>query len=244
MKRATIELRLQRYGHHCRELHRARLRSTPIQGVFQLDEAETFETHRLRRPLTLPVLIERESRFIVHLETASLASRKARSSRPDEDRGSSTRRRSGSNAAVRSCFEQLAASLRPDTDVVIQTDRKVTYPILLRAALPGRRLRHERNSSTRKRDTRNPLFPINHTLAMLRDGVSRLVRRTWAHAKLAKRLEIHLWIYAAWRNYVRGVTNRLRRTTPAMALEIEKERWTSKGLLQWSARFPTLLHAH
>lgn len=242
--RATVERRLVRYGAQCRALHRVRLQPESLTGVFQLDEGETFEGDRRERPLTLPVLIERGSRFIVHVETAPIAARTAPRSRGTRPRRSTAKRKSGSNAAVRRCFEVLARCLRREASPLVQTDRKATYPGMLELAFGARTIRHERTSSKLKRDRRNPLFAINHTLAMLRDGLSRLVRRTWAHAKLAARLESHLWIYVAWRNYVRGVTNKARKRTPAMKLEIERERWTIAGLLHWSARFPDLLHAH
>ncbi|MBK8177885.1 MAG: hypothetical protein IPK67_03080 [Planctomycetes bacterium] len=60
--------------------------------------------------------------------------------------------------------------------VTVPTDMKKTYGVLLRR-LFGERCRHLRTISTLKRDTRNPLWHINHTLARTRDGVSRLVRR-------------------------------------------------------------------
>lgn len=244
VKRATVERRLRRYGEQCRELHAVRLRRHELAGIFQLDEAETFETDRRERPLTLPVLIERDSRFIVHAETAPIAARRSRNSKRRIDSPPTARRRSRSNEAVRRCFEALARCLGSDSSPRVQTDRKATYPVLLERVFGARRVRHERTSSKRRRDRRNPLFAINHTLAMLRDGVSRLVRRTWAHAKLAKRLELHLWIYVAWRNYVRGVTNRDRLRTPAMKLALETEPWSVRGLLHWSAWFPSLMHAH
>ena len=42
---------------------------------FQLDEQETFETDRLLKPVTMPVLIHADSRFVVHVEAAKLPAR-------------------------------------------------------------------------------------------------------------------------------------------------------------------------
>ena len=118
------------------------------------------------------------------------------------------------------------------TIVRVQTDHKVTYaPILGRRF--GGRLIHQGYSSKAKRDYKNRLFPINHTLAMMRDGISRLVRRSWAASKLRERLETHAWIWATWRNYVRGITNKAPRVTPAMALGVERERWSGRELCAW-----------
>jgi hypothetical protein len=87
--------------------------------------------------------------------------------------------------------------------------------------------------STAVRNYSNPLFPINHTLAMMRDGVSRLVRRSWAAAKLRERLELHLWIWVAYRNYVRAITNEARHVTSAMALGIDSGKWKRREMLAW-----------
>ena len=78
---------------------------------------------------------------------------------------------------------------------------------------------------------------IDHTLAMMRDGISRLVRRTWAASKLRARLERHAWIWAVWRNYVRGVTNRAPATSPAMAIGVEEKRWRMGEICAWKVPF-------
>ncbi len=90
-----------------------------------------------------------------------------------------------------------------------------------------------RTSSKAKRDYSNPLFPINHTLAMARDGISRLVRRSWAASKLRERLEWHAWIWAAWRNYVRAITNQAPKVTPAMAAGVTGKRWSVAKVCAW-----------
>jgi hypothetical protein len=114
----------------------------------------------------------------------------------------------------------------------VQTDRKSSYRTILTKHF-GARLVHERYSSRARRDYSNPLFPINHTLAMLRDGISRLVRRTWAASKLRERLERHAWIYLVWRNYVRAITNQATKVSPAMALGVETRRWRASEVCAW-----------
>jgi len=245
--RKTVEHRLRLLGGHLKLFHQARMAGKQLDGIFQLDEAETFETDRRLRPVTVPVLIEREWRFIVHAETAPLPARGKLSPRMLAKKLEleiiEGKRRSGSRAAVKKCFESLREHRLLERPLLIQTDKKATYPALLKEVSEKTDVLHERTDSRKKRDRRNPLFSINHTLAMLRDGLSRLVRRTWAHAKLRQRLATHLWIYIAWRNYIRGVSNKLRHTTPAMAMGVETERWSREALLRWSARFPELLRA-
>ena len=68
---------------------------------------------------------------------------------------------------------------------------------------------------------------------MLRDGVSRLVRRSWAASKLKERLEQHLWIWIVWRNYVRAITNRAPQLTAGIALGLTNKMWTVAEMCAW-----------
>jgi len=238
--RKTVAHRLELLGEHCQNFHLRRLALARLRGglrgIFQLDELETFEHSRRLAPVTVPILIERKSYFVVDFESAPLPCRgrlseKDRLRKAERERKHGVRR-SGSRQAVSKCFETLAGAHAGRSPLRVQTDKKSTYPTIL-AKRFGSRLEHERHSSKARRDYKNPLFPINHTLAMLRDGISRLVRRTWAASKLRERLERHAWIWVAWRNYVRGITNESPRVTPAMALGVEMKRWRPGEICAW-----------
>ena len=238
--RRTVARRLELLGPHCRRFHRRMLARTRarggLSGPFQLDELETFEHSRRLAPVTLPVLIGRHSYFIVDLESAALPCRGGLSTRDrkrkEEREARFGRRRSGSRRAVSDCFKALAEVHTPLVPVVVGTDRKSTYPGILREHF-GERVAHVRTSSKAKRDYSNPLFPINHTLAMTRDGISRLVRRSWAASKLRERLEWHAWIWAAWRNYVRAITNKAPKVTAAMAAGVASRKWSVARMCAW-----------
>jgi hypothetical protein len=73
---------------------------------------------------------------------------------------------------------------------------------------------------------------------MFRDGVSRLVRRTWCQSKLRRNLAWHMWVWALYRNYVREWTNRARDTCSAKVLGIVTRRLASDELLEWTDRLP------
>ena len=51
-----------------------------------------------------------------------------------------------------------------------------------------------------KKRKRDPLFYINHTLAMLRANINRLIRKTWCTTKRPDRLADHLAIYMSYHN--------------------------------------------
>ena len=48
--------------------------------------------------------------------------------------------------------------------------------------------------------TYDPIFPINHTFAMLRANLARLIRRTWSTTKKMSRLSDFIFIYAHMHN--------------------------------------------
>jgi hypothetical protein len=87
--------------------------------------------------------------------------------------------------------------------VLLETDRKTSYVPLANQAFGSERLVHYTTSSKLPRDTRNPLFPINHIEAMARDLMGRLRRRSWLASKKRRYLDLGLQLFAAYRNYVR-----------------------------------------
>lgn len=211
-----------------------------LQGGFLMDELETYATSRRNNPLTVPVLIHRASFFVLYADVGPLPRRGGKGR--DEatpaplTESAEAERNAGSKRAVAMCVKALAALVPEEGAVRVGTDLKPTYPPLLRAAL-GERLRHRRTHSKMVRNRRNPLFRINHTLAMLRDGVSRLVRETWAASKRARWLRWHLWSWIGYRNYVRGMTNEERHTTPAMKIGAATRQLRVDELLEWGPRW-------
>jgi len=113
--RKSVAHRLDLLGRHCRAFHSARLAERPgglCAGPFQLDELETYEHRRRLQPLTVPVLIQRKSYFVVHAEVATLPCRgglrekeRRRKAHLEELHGL---RRSGSRVEVLHLAELLA----------------------------------------------------------------------------------------------------------------------------------------
>jgi hypothetical protein len=229
--RRTEERHFFRIALHCEAFHRARLHDLePGRGIgthFLLDELETYERARLEEPLTVPVLIERDSGFVVDARVGTLPARSGAKLDPRLPR-----RVSESRAVVENAFAILDAVTPKSQELTVLTDEKHAYSKILREKF-GKRCTHERVPSTLVRDTRNPLWPINHTLARVRDNVSRLVRETWAVAKLRRWLAGHLSIWTCYRNYVRGRTNCEPRFTPAMCANVSPHQFSDAELLRW-----------
>ncbi|WP_145068764.1 hypothetical protein [Engelhardtia mirabilis] len=233
-------------GRNCERMQRAilqglgsdrpRLRGRRIS----LDELETFETDRRLRPVTVPVLVDVRSLFVFGAEVGTLPARgnlrprdRARKDREELMFG---RRENESRFAVTGVVRAAAPYFEPGSGMVLLTDRKQSYIGILQQEL-GQKIRHHRIPSSLARGRSNPLFQINHTLASLRDGVSRLVRRNWAHSKKRQRLRSHLWIWIVWRNFVRAITNRAPGTTCAMALGVMDRKLTLPDMCRWKAEY-------
>jgi len=237
--RKTLAQRLWLLGEHCQRWHLARLQQRALVGAFQLDELETFEHSRRLQPLTVPVLIQRQSYLVVDLAVAPLPCRgglrEADRRRKAQREALYGKRRSGSRAAVEGCLSTLAGCLGGMG--LLESDAKPAYAASVRRVL-GHSAAHVRHPGRGRRDYGHPLFAINlfainHTLAMLRDGISRLVRRTWAASKKGGWLQRHLWIWVCWRNYVRGITNRASAITPAMVAGLAQRRLSKDEILAW-----------
>ncbi len=242
--RKTVQRRLLRFGPALFDLHRGHLdratRSGGLRGSFSLDELETFEGNRRLCPVSVPVLIERRTFFVVWAETAQMAARGRLGAREQEKKRERERmfgvRRSGAREAIGRCLDALRTAHAPGL-VEVVTDQKGLYRAEIRRRFQGRIGAHVTESSKRARNRSNPLFAINHTFAMLRDHVSRLVRRSWGASKKREALKRHLWIWAAWRNYCRPITNEAPATTPAMALQVARSQYSITELLRW--RWPS-----
>ena len=233
---SCTQLKSRKIARHLRRLN-ANLRS-PLEGVvgLQFDELETYETRRSTRPLTVGILIHRDSRFLIAARAAPIRpsgpmpTRRRKAVAEDEMRFG--RRQSRSRATVRSVLRRGAEIVRGASAVVLESDEKSTYPALARQVFGENRLIHERTSSKMPRHTWNPLFPINHTEAFARDLVSRLRRDSWLVSKRRWFLNLHLELFAAYRNYVRPRFNRDRKT-PAELLGFIKRPLTIGRLMSW-----------
>ena len=245
VRRPTIERRLLRLGRVCKDFHSVCLGQAKAKGglfgEFVLDELETYETDRRLSPVTMPVVVQRHSFFVVHGETAPLPARgklseyhRRKKEARDEKVG---KRKSGSKEAVRNTLQRLRSVHSRNWGISLATDKKTTYRTeFIKIAGPQFRC-HRTTSSKAKRDRANLLFPINHTFAMMRDSISRLVRRTWAASKLRQRLDLHFWIWVTYRNYIRGITVSTE-TTPAQAAGVQFGAWDRTDLLRW--RWPEI----
>ena len=230
------ELKFRKIARHLRRLN-LNLRGPLRAGTkLQLDELETYECRRNTRPLSLPVLIESTSRFVVWAESSTIRPRgkmtAARLEAIEEDEKRFGIRKDRSRRSLERTLARAADLCGRLEQVMLRTDEKSSYPGLAKRALGANRLVHLRTNSKLPRWTWNPLFPINHPEAMARDLMGRMRRDSWLVSKKRRYLDLALQMFAAYRNYVRRRFN-WDEASPAQVLGFVSRRLSPGELLSW-----------
>ena len=108
-------------------------------------------------------------------------------------------------------FKKLLERISPHVTKKLQviTDEHPLYPGLITKTFPKAKIiRHKSKRAAvagqgeLKEKGHDPLFPINHTFAMIRAHVSRLVRSTWCTSKTIEGLQDHLTLYMHYHNSI------------------------------------------
>ncbi|MCK5940669.1 MAG: hypothetical protein KAI24_01770, partial [Planctomycetes bacterium] len=185
--------------------------------------------------LTVPILLERESWFVVAADVAPIRRLAARGSRrrrrQDADEQRHGRRPDESRACVRRALVELER--RSAGPLTLHSDDKSSYRTLIREVFGGR-AEHLTTAGTLRRTTRNPLFPINTTITMTRDNCGRMRRESWLVSKKMRWLRAQMHLFIVFRNYVR---QRFNRDDPKRAsacfLGLLPRRLRSEEALRW-----------
>jgi len=205
--RTTVSKKLAFLSGECARRNRELLKSRPVVERVQFDELEAFE-HTKCKPLSVALAVEEGTRLILGTQVSSMPangplakiSLKKYGKRADH-------RRQGLCALFRSIDSLCATKLH------LLSDKCPRYPSIVNSTLrakPERDLTYEQTKGARgcltgqgelKKLGFDPLFSLNHTCAMLRANICRLIRRTWCTTKKAKCLAQHLEVYAYFHNY-------------------------------------------
>ena len=115
------------------------------------------------------------------------------------------KRRNRSGAMRKRVLKSVGNVVSPSA--LITSDEHPRYAAEIKKAYPN--MVHTQHRSVRgsltgqgelKRNGFDPLFNINHTLAMMRDNIKRLTRRTWCTTKVANSLGDVIAIYQHYHN--------------------------------------------
>ena len=234
----TVLRQAERLGRHCLLFHeRLRPKSAPAEPLV-VDGFETFEFSQYT-PVHFHTAVGAGSHF-VHAFTDSELRRKGRMTAAQRVRRAELEQALG-RPDPRSIEHEMAALVAlvvpPGADATIRSDEHPAYPRAWRQ-LADRTLRHETVASVARRDTKNPLFPVNLLDLLIRHSSANHKRETIAFSKRRQSAAERLAVLVVWRNYLKSFSERRRDATPAQRLGLLARRLTASDVL--SARlFPT-----
>ncbi len=169
----------------------------------QFDDLETFE-HTKCKPLSVTLAVDSKSRRILGFKVAQMPAKGLLAALSRKKYG---KREDHRPKAREDLFHELRQYV--STDAFIKSDENPHYPATLRRHFPNcihKAYKGRRGCITGQGELKktgyDPLFSLNHTCAMLRANINRLVRKTWCTTKDPQRLKDHILIYSHYHNTV------------------------------------------
>lgn len=176
------------------------LKNTPVTKI-QFDDLITKENTKLK-PLSVSIAVNEDNRKILQVIVSQIPAFGNLTTLSQKKYG---KRKSNHNENLDIIFRKLKLYLSPS--VTIKSDEHKHYPIHIKKYFPHSthlRFKSERSciagQGELKKVKRDPLFIINHTCAMFRANINRLIRKTWCTTKDPKRLQDHLDIFTYYYN--------------------------------------------
>lgn len=201
LSRTTVVRKFLFLGLHSERLLNVENYLSHKAQTLEFDDLETFE-HTKCKPLSVTLAVESKTRRILDFQVSRMPA-KGRLARlsvkkygPRKDERTQGRKELFKRL---SWFIEKGARIKSDQNPHYVEDVKRYFPDSHHEAFKG-----QRGSSTGQGELKkirfDPLFSLNHTCAMLRADINRLVRRTWSTTKKPERLSLHLALYALYHN--------------------------------------------
>ena len=177
-----------------------KISENPVEHM-QFDDLIT-SVHTKLKPLSVSLAVDAKRRFILGVEVASIPafghlaalSRKKYGKRKNEHR-----------EKLHVLFEKIRCSINPLA--LIESDEHHAYRPMVDKFFPNSEYLQYKGGrgciagqGELKKLNYDPLFKLNHTCAMLRANINRLIRKTWCTTKSSEMLENHLEIYIYYFN--------------------------------------------
>lgn len=199
--RITVARKLVFLGQQAQIKNQKLREALPPVMEMQFDDLETIE-HTKCKPLSVTMAVEKKSRRILgfrvsrmpakgHLVRLSLKKYGYRKDERSEGR--------------EELFKEIAphvektAIICSDQNPHYIRDIKKWFPQSTYIRVPGQR-GCVAGQGELKRVCFDPLFSLNHSFAMLRANINRLIRRTWCTTKRPDRLALHIELYVNYHN--------------------------------------------
>jgi AraC-like DNA-binding protein len=172
-------------------------------GAVQFDELETFE-HTKLKPLSVLAVLDKSQREVLGFTISRIPARGRLAKVSVVKYGP---RKDERKVDRNYLFEKIKILI--SDGAVIESDENPHYPAAVKSSFPssthrtykGRRGYYAGHGEL-KVGGFDPLFVVNHTFAMFRASVSRLIRKTWCTTKKIEALSDHLQVYIQYHNKV------------------------------------------
>ena len=204
INRKTVERKLKFLAMKARLTQKAFLESLKSQKLqnLQFDDLITIE-HTKLKPLSVPIVVDPISRKIIGFEVATIGAFGHLAKISKKKYG---RRLNDHKEKLIDLFEKIKPVV--DDQVLIRSDEHKTYHDIVKYYFPESHYQQYKSRKAyiagqgeMKIGGNDPLFFINHTCAMLRANINRLIRRSWCTTKKPERLKDHLDIFVSFYNH-------------------------------------------
>lgn len=174
----------------------------------QFDDLITIE-HTKMKPLTITLAVDARTRQILGARVARIGAFGLLAERSRRKYGKRPNRH---KQALTTLFKQIAPTVSPIA--LIESDEHKRYPEIVAQFLPNREYKQYKGGrgciagqGELKKLKFDPLFILNHSCAILRANINRLIRRTWCTTKRPRCLQMHLEIFIEYYNstYLRKI---------------------------------------
>ena len=201
--RKTVARRLRFLGERARLSQQKYLRGLGEVKHIEFDDLETIE-HTKCKPLSVAMAVETGSRRILGFTVSEMPAKGLLAAKARAKYGlRKDKRPEGWNDLFRSLQPVVSPGAR------FLSDQNPYYPMYVKKYFPGAvhtTIQGERGSLGGQGELKklfyDPLFSLNHSFAMLRANICRLIRRTWCTTKKRAALEDHIAIYVDFHNRV------------------------------------------
>ena len=199
--RKTVERRLVYFGRVAMHHQKLLLESLPKSDHVHFDDMETSE-HTKLKGLSMALIVEHPSRIVLAYDVAQMPAKGHLAKLSLKKYGP---RKDLRHIGWRNVLTTAAKVTNPG--VIITSDKHKRYPLMIKKHLPhanhvqvkGRKA-CVAGQGELKRGGFDPIFSLNHTAAMFRANINRLIRRTWCTTKRPDRLLCHISLYVLWHN--------------------------------------------
>jgi hypothetical protein len=179
--------------------HRDRLKIKNISEI-QFDDLETFE-HTKLKPISVTLAVQKHERHILGFEVSRMPAKGLLAKKSLKKYGfRKDERSSGRNRLFCRIKNQIAlnATIESDDNPHYTRDVREHFPKCVHLTHLGKRGAITGQGELKKTKW-DPLFSLNHTCAMYRYSISRLIRKTWCTTKklqpLIDHIEIYMWFH-------------------------------------------------